>query len=55
MILGKVIGNVVSTIMAPGYESRKLFIIQPVDPAGKPKVNPHFLPWMLFRPGLATW
>lgn len=37
MILGKVIGNVVSTIMAPGYESKKLLIIQPVDPAGKPR------------------
>jgi len=37
MILGKVIGNVVSTIMAPGYESKKLLIIQPIDPSGKPK------------------
>lgn len=37
MILGKVIGNVVSTIMAPGYESKKILIIQPIDPAGKPK------------------
>jgi microcompartment protein CcmK/EutM len=36
MILGKVIGNVVSTVMAPGYESKKLLIIQPVDPGGKP-------------------
>lgn len=33
MILGKVIGNVVSTIMAPGYESKKILIIQPIDPA----------------------
>jgi len=37
MILGKVIGNVVSTIMAPGYESKKLLLIQPIDPGGKPK------------------
>jgi microcompartment protein CcmK/EutM len=37
MILGKVIGNVVSTIMAPGYESKKLLLVQPVDPKGKPK------------------
>ncbi|MFH0864874.1 MAG: EutN/CcmL family microcompartment protein [Bacteroidota bacterium] len=37
MILGKVIGNVVSTIMAPGYESKKILIIQPVDPKGNPK------------------
>ncbi|HOY31275.1 MAG TPA: EutN/CcmL family microcompartment protein [Bacteroidales bacterium] len=34
MILGKVIGNVVSTIMAPGYESKKIMIIQPVDGKG---------------------
>ena len=37
MILGKVIGNVVSTISAPGYESKKLLLIQPIDPDGKPK------------------
>lgn len=37
MILGKVIGNVVSTIMAPGYESKKILIIQPIDPKGNPK------------------
>jgi microcompartment protein CcmK/EutM len=37
MILGKVIGNVVSTIKAPGYESKKILIIQPIDPKGNPK------------------
>lgn len=37
MILGKVIGNVVSTVKAKGYESKKILIIQPVDPAGNPK------------------
>ena len=37
MILGKVIGNVVSTILAPGYESKKLLLIQPIDPGGKAK------------------
>lgn len=37
MILGKVIGNLVSTIIAKGYESKKILIIQPVDPTGKPK------------------
>lgn len=37
MILGKVIGNVVSTIMVPGYESKKILIIQPIDPKGNPK------------------
>jgi len=34
MRLGKVIGTVVSTIKAKGYESRKILLIQPVDPAG---------------------
>ena len=37
MILGRVIGNVVSTITAPGYESKKLLLVQPVGPSGKPK------------------
>jgi len=37
MRLGKVIGTVVSTIMAPGYESKKILIIQPVGPDGKEK------------------
>ncbi len=37
MILGKIIGNVVSTIKAVGYESRKILIVQPVDPSGAPK------------------
>jgi ethanolamine utilization protein EutN len=34
MILAKVIGNVVSTIKAPGYESRKILIVQPILPDG---------------------
>jgi len=34
MRLGKVIGTVVSTIKAQGYESRKILIIQPIDPDG---------------------
>lgn len=37
MILAKVIGNVVSTIIAPGYESKKILVVQPIDPAGNPK------------------
>jgi ethanolamine utilization protein EutN len=37
MILGKIIGNVVSTVKANGYESRKILIVQPVDPSGAPK------------------
>ena len=37
MILGKVIGNVVSTIKAKGYGSKKILIVQPVDPVGNAK------------------
>ena len=37
MILAKVIGNVVSTIIAPGYESKKILAVQPIDPSGIPK------------------
>jgi microcompartment protein CcmK/EutM len=36
MTLGKVIGNVVSTFRAIGYESRKILIVEPIDPSGKP-------------------
>ncbi len=35
MILGKVIGNVVSTIRVEAYQSRKILIVQPIDPEGK--------------------
>lgn len=34
MILAKIIGNVVSTVKEKGYESRKILIVQPVDPTG---------------------
>ena len=37
MILAKVTGNVVSTIKAIGYESRKILIVQPINPDGKSK------------------
>ena len=37
MILGKIIGNVVSTVSEAGYGSRKILIVQPVDPSGMPK------------------
>jgi ethanolamine utilization protein EutN len=36
MILGKVIGNVVSTIKLEIYEGYKILVIQPVDPVGSP-------------------
>jgi microcompartment protein CcmK/EutM len=34
MILGKVIGNVVSTIKLKIYEGYKILVVQPVDPDG---------------------
>jgi microcompartment protein CcmK/EutM len=37
MILAKIIGNVVSTVKEPGYESRKIMIVMSVDPSGLPK------------------
>jgi ethanolamine utilization protein EutN len=37
MILGKVIGNFVSTIKHQDYQNHKLLVIQPVDPTGAPK------------------
>jgi ethanolamine utilization protein EutN len=35
MILGKVIGNVVSTQKHPDYVGEKILIVQPIDAAGK--------------------
>ncbi len=35
MILGKIIGNVVSTIKVEGYNSKKILIVQPIDPKGR--------------------
>lgn len=37
MIIAKVIGNVVGTVMDPGYESKKILVVQPVDPKGNKK------------------
>ena len=37
MILAKIIGNVVATVKATGYESRKILLVQPIDPSGAPK------------------
>ncbi|PIV62020.1 MAG: hypothetical protein COS14_03305, partial [Bacteroidetes bacterium CG02_land_8_20_14_3_00_31_25] len=34
MIIAKVIGNVVSTIKANGYEAKKIMLIQPIDYLG---------------------
>ena len=35
MILGRVIGNVVSTIKYPCYQGKKVLIVQPVDEYGE--------------------
>lgn len=35
MILGKVTGNVVSTIVVDEYRSKKILVVQPVDATGK--------------------
>ena len=37
MTLGKVIGDVVSTVKHPDCDGYKMLIIQPVDPKGSPK------------------
>ena len=36
MILGKVRGNVVSTIKLDIYRGYKILVVQPIDPDGKP-------------------
>lgn len=36
MILGKVVGNVVSTVKCPDYDGYKLLVVQPVDHRGVP-------------------
>jgi microcompartment protein CcmK/EutM len=35
MNLGRVIGSVVSTVKVEAYESRKILVVQPIDPEGK--------------------
>ena len=37
MILGKVVGNVVSTIKLPVYQGYKILIVQPVNDKEKPQ------------------
>ena len=37
MILGKIIGNVVSTVKHPVLVGHKILIVQPVDPQGQPR------------------
>lgn len=42
MILARVIGTVVSTVKHPDYKGLKLYVVQPVDPSGRP-TDPSFL------------
>jgi ethanolamine utilization protein EutN len=35
LFLARVIGTVVATVKAPGFEGMKLLVIQPLDPKGK--------------------
>lgn len=35
MNLGRVIGSVVSTVKVEAYNSRKILVVQPIDPEGK--------------------
>ncbi len=37
MNIAKVVATVVSTEKHPHYKGRKLLVVQPVDPAGRPK------------------
>jgi ethanolamine utilization protein EutN len=37
MTLGRVIGNMVSTVNTKDYQGRKILVVQPVDPNGKAK------------------
>ena len=37
MIIGRVIGNVVSTIQFDDYDQKKILVVQPTDPKGKDK------------------
>ena len=39
MILGKVVGNIISTEREKGYEGKIILIIQPILPSGKAKGN----------------
>ncbi len=36
MIVARVIGNLVATVKHRDYAGKKIFFVQPVDPAGKP-------------------
>lgn len=37
MVIGRVVGNLVSTIKHPVYHGKKIMLVQPLDPAGAPQ------------------
>lgn len=37
MMLARVVANVVATEKHPHYQGRKILVVQPVDPEGKPR------------------
>jgi len=40
MLLGRVIGTVVPCVVADGLAGTPMLVVQPLDPAGKPKGRP---------------
>lgn len=40
MLIGRVIGNVVSTIKHPNFQGRKLMLVQPLGPEGQATKQP---------------
>jgi len=41
MLLGKIVGNVVTTVKHPVLKGHKLLLVQPVDPKGTPRGKTH--------------
>ncbi len=40
MFIGKVVGNIVSTLKHEAYQNKKIMIVQPLDIEGNPKGSP---------------
>lgn len=39
MILGKVVGTVVTTISHPNFKNRRMLVVQPLDPEGEEQLD----------------
>lgn len=39
MILGKVVGTVVTTISHPNFKNRRMLVVQPLDPDGEEQLD----------------